>query len=232
MYAQIQNWLVARIRDGELPEGSMLPGEIQLAEQFGVSRPTVRQAVLELVRQGVVARARGRGTFVLGRRHEYPARRLVSFTEENAASGRIVTAKVLSSGNDTADRRLADLFGILEGSPVFALNRLRLIDGQLVSWQKSLISGQYVPGIEHVDFTTQSLYRVLQDRYGLEVDHGEEDISIGKANRQEASLLEIPLDEPVFRIERRSYLASDRLLELVESVYRGDLYEIRLRLAR
>lgn len=232
MYVQIRDWLVARIDAGDLPEGSMLPGEHELAGQFGVSRPTARQAVLELARQGLVARTRGRGTIVLGRRHEYPGRRLVSFTEENAASGQVVTSVVLSSGLVAADHRLANLFGVPEGSQVYALGRLRNIDGQLVAWQQAFIPIQYVPGIEQDDFTNQSLYRVLGKRYGLDVDHGEEAIAVGAANRQEASLLRIPTGDPVFRIMRQSYLASDRLLELVESVYRGDHYEIRLRLAR
>jgi GntR family transcriptional regulator len=232
IYVQIQNSLVARIESGDLPEGSMLPGELDLAAQFGVSRPTVRQAILELARQGLVARARGRGTIVVGRRREYPARRLVSFSEENAGSGRAVTSKVLSSGLVVADPQLADQFGLPGGGQVFVLDRLRYVNGQLVAWQKSFLPSQNVPGIQQIDFEGQSLYRVLLERFGLEVDHGEEAISIGGANRQEAHLLEVFVGASVFRIERRSYLPSDRLLELVQSVYRGDQYEIRLRLAR
>ena len=232
MHVQIRNWLVARIDAGEMQEGSRLPSEHELAAQFGVSRPTVRQAVLEMARQGLVSRARGQGTIVLGRRREYPIRRLISFTEEHAGSDRVVTSEVLSDELVPADQRFANLFDVPAGSQVFSLSRLRGVDGKLAAWQQSYIPIQYVPGIEQIDFRDELLYRVLAERYSLEVNHGDEVINVGGACRKEASLLQIPVGEPVFRIARRSFLTSGRLLELVESVYCGDQYSVRLRLAR
>jgi GntR family transcriptional regulator len=233
LYVQIKRWLVGQIETGQLAEGAMLSPEQELADRFGVSRPTVRQAILELAREGTVARARGRGTVVLGRRLEYPARRLVSFTEEYAAGGQRLTATVLQSAITAADQILADRLGIEPGSEVFNLGRLRCVNGEAVSWQRSYIPARYVPGIEAVDFSDRSLYGFLTEQYGFELAYGDEVIGIGRANHQEAELLAIQrTGEPVFRIERWSYLSPTRLLELVESVYRGDRYEIRLRLTR
>ena len=232
MHVQIRNWLVARIDAGELPEGSRLPSEHELAAQFGVSRPTVRQAVLEMARQGFVSRVRGQGTTVLGRRREYPIRRLISFTEEHAGSDRVVTSEVLSSELVLAGERFASLFDVSEDRQVFSLSRLRGVDGKLAAWQQSYIPIRYVPGIEQIDFSDESLYRVIAERYSLEVNHGDEVINVGGATRKEAGLLQIRVGEPVFRIDRRSYLTSGRLLELVESVYCGGQYSVRLRLAR
>ena len=232
IYAQIRDWLVGRIEAGELAEGSMLPPEQELAARFGVSRPTARQAVLELAREGVVARSRGRGTVVLGRRVEYPVRRLVSFSEEYAAKGQLATAKVLENVLIPAHEHVAALLGVEPGSTVFHLARIRFVNDEPVAIQKSYIAAADVPDIENLDFARGSLYSILRERYGFHIAYGDEKLSAGLPNRQESVLLSLPANAPVFRIQRQSYLSSGKPIEAVESAYRADRYVIRLRLAR
>lgn len=210
----------------------MLPPEQELAARFGVSRPTARQAVLELAREGMVARSRGRGTVVMGRRAEYPVRRLVSFSEEHAAKGQRVTAKVLQNVLMPADERVAALLVVEPGSTIFHLARIRFVNDEPVALQKSYIPAADVPGIENLDFTRESLYSILGERYGFHIAHGDEKLSAGLPDQQESVLLSLPVNAPVFRIQRQSYLSSGKPIEVVESAYRGDRYVIRLRLAR
>lgn len=230
IYAQIKRWILGQIESGALREGSTLTPEQELADRFGVSRPTVRQAILELVHEGVLARVRGRGTTVLPRRLVYPVGRLLSFTEEFAGQGHELTSDVLGCTPIAADRKLAERLGGSEGEPVFALTRLRRVDAEPVALQHSYIAHRYVPGIEALDFSRASLYRVLAERYGFEIEHADELIRAGIAERSEASRLGIDRGTPIYRIERRSYVSGGRLIEVVDSVYRGDFYEIRLRL--
>jgi GntR family transcriptional regulator len=232
LYVQIKHWLVRQIETGQLPEGTLLPPEQALATRFGVSRPTVRQAILELVHEGLVVRVRGRGTTVLRRRLEYPSRRLLSFSEEYLLTGQQLTAKVLDSGLRRADEALEERMGLESGTDVFFLSRLRYVAGQPVAWQRSQIPANLVPGIDLVDFTNRSLYAHLSEQYGFAVAYADERIRAGQATREEAPLLRIASGDPVLRIERRSFSASGSLAELVDSVYRGDRYEIRLRLTR
>lgn len=232
VYLQVREWLMSQIESGELPEESLLPPEQELATRLGVSRPTVRQAMLELVRDGVIARERGKGTTVLGRRLQYPVRRLVSFSEEHAGRGQELTARVLKSELAVADSSLASRLLVQPGSPAFFLSRLRCVNGEVVAWQRAYIPAQYAPGIEHIDFGRLSLYATLADRFGFKPKYADEVIAIGRATREEAGLLAMRRGGPVFRIERRTYLSPARLLEVVEAVYRGDRYEIRLRLTR
>lgn len=232
LYAQIKEAILARLRSGELREGQLLAPEIDLAEQFGVSRPTVRQAILELVAEGVLTRVPGRGTVVLPQRRPYPIRRLMSFSEEFASLGKTLRASVYRQGVIQADAELAERLGEPESSPVFVLERVRLVDDQPMALQRSYIAHRHVPGIEAVDFQSASLYDVLSRRFGLLIDHAEERIVAGIAGPDAARLLDVAPGAPVFEIERRTYQRPHRLLELVDSVYRADRYELRLRLHR
>lgn len=232
LYAQIKDSILAQIRSGQLREGQLLAPEVDLAEHFGVSRPTVRQAILELVAEGVLTRVPGRGTVVLPERHPYPVRRLMSFSEEFASRGKPLRASVHRQGVILADSSLAERLGEPESAPVFVLERVRFVDDQPMALQRSYIAHRHVRGIEEVDFRSASLYDVLSRRFGLLIDHAEERIVAATADADVARLLDVAPGAPVLEIERRTYQRPRRLLELVDSVYRADRYELRLRLHR
>jgi GntR family transcriptional regulator len=232
LYAQIKDSILAQLRSGQLSEGQLLAPEVDLARRFGVSRPTVRQAILELVAEGIVTRVPGRGTVVLPQRRPYPVRRLMSFSEEFAGLGRMLRATVCRQGVIRADAELAQRLGEPESVPVFLLERVRFVDDEPMALQRSYIAHRHVPGIEEVDFTSESLYEVLSRRFGLWIDHADERILASTADASAAELLGVAPGSPVFEIERRSYQRPQRLVELVDSVYRADRYEVRLRLRR
>jgi GntR family transcriptional regulator len=232
MYAEIKDWILDQIERGAFPEGSRLTPEVELAERFGVSRPTVRQAILELARDGIVARRRGGGTLVVAQRMAYPVGRLMSFSEEFAASGSRTSSRVLFAGVVRADADIAVRLGVAHGTDVFRLDRVREVDDAPAAWQRSHIGHARVPHIAMVDFAASSLYRVLRERYGFLITSADEVIRAGIAVKADADLLDVTEGSPVFRIERRSFTASGELIELVDSVYRSDRYEIRLRLRR
>lgn len=232
IYAEIRDWILGEIEKGTFPVGSHLTPEVELAEQFGVSRPTVRQALLELAREGVLARRRGHGTVVLPPRMAYPIGRLMSFSEEFVASGSRPSSRVVNHGVVIADGDLAIRLGVALGASVYRLERVRLVDDEPVAWQRSHIAHGRVPAIEKVDFSRASLYGTLRDRYGYAIASADEVIRAGTAGAVDAGLLDVPEGSPVFRIERRSFTEAGDLLELVDSVYRSDRYEIRLLLRR
>lgn len=228
LYLQIRRWILGQIESGALPTGATLPPEQQLAAQLGVSRATVRQAILELARDGVFQRRRGVGTVVVAGRHEYPTRRLLSFTEEFATAGRPVSARVLQASVEPLANDDARRLGEQPGSEAFVLTRIRLVGDEPVAWQRSCIPYRYVPGIEQVDFGVASLYATLSVRYGFSVERALDTIIADVATAEEVTHLAIRVGDPVFRIERRSYLGDGRQIELVDSVYRADRYQIRL----
>jgi GntR family transcriptional regulator len=162
----------------------------------------------------------------------YPIGRLMSFSEEFAASGSHIGSRILFAGVVRAEAEVAVRLGIAIGTNVFRLDRVRLVDDLPAAWQRSHIAQARAPGIESVDFATASLYRVLRERFGLIIASAEEVIRAAAAEKTDADLLDVTQGRPIFRIERRSFDSSGDVIEVVESVYRSDRYEIRLRLRR
>jgi GntR family transcriptional regulator len=232
IYAQIKQSILHDINRGALSTGDLLAPEVELAQQFGVSRPTVRQAILELTREGILARRRGKGTVVMRRQVDYPTGRLLSFTEEFAASGGLPSAKIRNQSVVSADRQLAVKLGVPFNGLVFRLERVRSIDGSPVAWQVSNIAYSRVPAIEANDFRTASLYTTLHYRYGLTIASADETIQAAVSEELDSELLGIPTGSPVFRIERRAFTDTGDVVEVADSVYRADRYEIRLLLTR
>jgi GntR family transcriptional regulator len=232
IYAQIKQSIQKDIDQGVLSTGDLLAPEVELAQQFGVSRPTVRQAILELTREGILARRRGKGTVVMRRQVDYPVGRLLSFTEEFAASGGQPSAKVRSQSIVSADRDLAVKLGVPFNSLVFRLERVRSIDNSPVAWQVSHIAYSKVPSIEANDFRTASLYTTLRFRYGLTVASADETIQASVSEALDSDLLGIAPGSPIFRIERRAFTDTAEVIEIANSVYRADRYELRLLLTR
>jgi GntR family transcriptional regulator len=232
IYAEIKRSILQEIDSGIVPEGSRLTPEVELAARFGVSRPTVRQAILELAREGVLARRRGHGTVVLPRRLAYPVGRLMNFGEEFASSGSQTSSQVVDLGIVSADADLAVRLGTVLGRRVFRLERVRYVDERPVARQRSHIVHARVPGIETIDFTTASLYETLRDRYRLTIASADEVIRASTADASDAEHLGVAAGSPVFRVERRGFTSAGDLVEVVDSVYRSDRYEIRLVLRR
>jgi GntR family transcriptional regulator len=233
IYAEIKRSILEQIDTGQVPEGGRLTPEVVLAERYGVSRPTVRQAILELAREGIVARRRGAGTIVLPRqRLRYPVGRLMSFSEEFAALGSRTSSEVVRQEVVPADHELAVRLGTRLHEPVFCLERVRRVDGRPVAWQRSQIQYAKVPGIEARDFAKFSLYEALRDRYRLVIHSADELIQARIAAPHELASLSLEASAAVFQIERRSFGEGGDLVELVDSVYRSDRYEIRLTLTR
>jgi GntR family transcriptional regulator len=232
IYAQIKQTILKDIDEGALSTGDLLAPEIELAQHFGVSRPTVRQAILELTREGFLARRRGKGTVVMRRQVDYPTGRLLSFTEEFAASGGQPSAKIRNQSIVSADRQLAVRLGIPVRGLVFRLERIRSIDGSPVAWQVSNIAYSKVPAIEANDFRTASLYTTLRFRYGLTIASADETIQAAVATDLDSELLGIPKGSPLFRIERRAFTDTGDVVEVADSMYRADRYEVRLLLTR
>jgi GntR family transcriptional regulator len=233
IYADIKRSILEEIESGALPVGARLTPEITLAERYRVSRPTVRQAILELAREGVVSRRRGAGTVVMPRqRLSYPVGRLLSFTEEFAAGEGRTTATVIRSEVVPADPDLAVRLGVRVHTPVFQLERIRRVDSEPVARQRSSIAHSRVRGIERLDFAQRSLYDTLRDDYRLAIASADERIQARPADRRDVADLRVDTGAAVFQVERRSFTATGDLVEVVDSVYRSDRYEIRLSLHR
>jgi len=230
LYHQLQNLLKAEIESGKWLPDEQLPNETKLAERFGVSKITVRQALQELSDLGYIRREHGRGTFVARRKFDEGPRELTSFTEEMKRHDVVASSRILSQVVIEADARVSGALGLAPQSSVFVLKRVRLSDGEPVTLQTAHIPAAFVPGL--VVDEGASLYELLQKRYDLYPARARETYLASAADPESAEFLGIEAGSPVFAVERITMLPNERPFEFVQSVVRGDRYSIVLDLVK
>src|SRR5579871_5822943 len=139
-YHQLKEILRERIRSGEWKAGDLIPSERELSETYGISRMTARQAITDLVNEGVFYREQGKGTFVTKRKITQQLMRLTGFTEDISARGQHPGTKVLSAQMLPADETTAEKLRVNVGQLIFRLQRLRLADGEPLAVELSQLS--------------------------------------------------------------------------------------------
>ena len=230
LYLQIKNALVADIDAGQYKPHQRLMSERELGEKFKVSRMTVRQALNEMIRDGILYTQVGKGTFVGESKIDQQLRNLTGFSHEISMRGARPSSKVLSAQVVPASAHMAAVLSVMQGAEVVELSRLRLSNELPLCIEVAHIPHYLCPNILKKDFSRESLYRVFEDDYGHRLVRAEQTMAASLANDRELELLQITAPASVLRIERFTYNQQDSLLEYVTSTYRGDLYKFRLTL--
>ena len=231
LYHQAKCALLDSIEAGRWQSGQQLPSENQLAQNFGVSKITVRQALKELAALGYIRREQGRGTFVSKLTIDQGPRELTSFSEEMRRHHLTAASRVIDRGVAGADARVAEKLHLREGEPVFVLKRLRLADGEPMGVQTAHIPMAMAPGLEDEDFDSASLYERLRSGFGLDPGRARETYFAVSADAATAALLGIAPGSAVLAVERVTWLVGGGPFEFVQSTMRGDRYGIILDLA-
>ena len=232
LYHQIQQRLLEQIRSGELKPGEPLPSIQQIAAQMGVSQMTVRQAVGALCELGVIYSRQGKGTFISSIKLERDFRQVLSFSEETEARGAKPSSIVLEFSTQTPAQDVIEALSLREGERVFHLHRVRLSDSVPMGIESSCLPVELCPTLIETFDPTTSLYEELANQYGIQLMVTDEVVEVGTATAEDARLLEIAPQSPVFLFTRVSYLENGTPVEHVKSVYRGDKYKIVNRLMR
>lgn len=206
-----------------------LPSETELCEFFQVNRGTVRHALEMLEREGLIYREKGRGTFLRRRRVELDLASLCSTTEDLRARGWAPQTRVLSIARMAPGLHIQRHLQLAEGSPVWQVYRLRLANGEPISLQWSYIPAHLAPDLDQRDLTG-SLYYTLKNIYGIDLKTADQTIRTRAVILDESELLEIAEGDPVFDITRVTYDQHQRPVEYLDSLWRGDRYDLRVRL--
>ncbi len=178
LYQQLMHRLKNDISAGVYPAGGRIPSEQLLCDTYGVSRVTVRKAILDLVQEGLLVRKQGKGTFVAGERLRRDLRHVTSFTEACAQRGHQADTRLLSAQLVPAAAEDARLLDLPEDSQVLELSRLRLSDGEPVMLEINRFPDTYAYLKEEA--AEGSLYACLQD-HGVIPASALHDISLGYA---------------------------------------------------
>jgi GntR family transcriptional regulator len=229
LYFQIQRALMEKIRSGELGEGDPLASEEELSRTYQVSRMTARQALHGLKANGYAFSEKGRGTFVTRPKLEKNIMHLQGFTEDMRQRGMEASSRLLAQIVVAGDDDLREKLKLQSGDPVLRLRRLRLADGIPMAIEESNIPLGLFPGLERIDFETNSLYATLRENYRVSVGYADETIEAVLATRDDANLLTIPAKAGILSISRIILNAQEIPIESACSRYRGDRYRAFIR---
>ena len=227
LYFQVAQKIEAAIMDGELPAGSRLENEVALGDRLGLSRPTVRRAIQELVDKGLLVRRRGIGTQVV---HGQVTRgvELTSLFEDLTRSGKKPSTKMLEIKEVKADNKMAEILAVAIGSPILYVKRLRLADNVPVSILENWLPADFVD-LDHDAMIEHGLYQLLRSR-GVNIRVAKQRIGARKSTTLESDLLEIDKNSAVLTMDRTAYDNSGRAVEFGHHCYRPDLYSFEVTL--
>ena len=144
---RFRDHFAAMIEAGTLAPGTKLPPERTLAETFSITRVTVRQALARLEAEGLIFREERRGWFVSPPRVRYDPTANTSFTESITEQGRVAGTTVLSKQQVAASQWESSHLGCAVGDPVFAISRLRTVDGRAVLVEQIHVKAARCPGL-------------------------------------------------------------------------------------
>ena len=220
LYLQLAEGLRGLINDGAVRVGEALPSERDLSQKTHISRVTVRKAIDMLLREGLLSRRRGSGTYVAPR-IEQPASVLAGFsadmTNRGFRPGSIWLERLLAPPTPEEAMTLA----VRPNGTVARLARVRTADDKPLAIERAVVPASLLPPLDELG---DSLYAALARRGNRPV-HGLQRLQAALATAAEAQLLSIPVGSAILRIERRTFLASGAPVECTRSAYRGDRYD-------
>ncbi|AMM20035.1 GntR family transcriptional regulator [Frondihabitans sp. PAMC 28766] len=227
LYFQVAQRIEEAIATGTIPAGARLENEVALGERLGLSRPTIRRALQELVDKGLLVRRRGIGTQVV----HGPVNRNVELTslfDDLASGGQRPSTRVLEQRIVPADESVAEDLGLAVGEEVTRLRRLRLADDVPIGLLENYLPTT-VADLEGQDLAATGLYQILRAQ-GVVMRVAKQRIGARAARDDEASLLEIDENGAVLTMSRTAYDASGRAVEVGHHIYRPDRYSFSITL--
>jgi GntR family transcriptional regulator len=232
LYFQLKQALLRHIKENALKPGDRLPTGDEIVQLYGVSHATIRQALNEMVAEGIIERIQGKGTFVATPKiHHRPF--LTSFSENMRSQGYRPSRQLLRSELVEIPPDVAAKIGLPEGTPARYLRRLLLADDVTIGLADSWLPVEVLAGHDDLldagHMADASLYDVLQaPPLQLELQRGIETITPAVATPDHHKLLACEPGTPVLRVERVTYTRGDQLIEFTQTTYDGTRYEYRV----
>jgi GntR family transcriptional regulator len=222
LYQQLDEIFRYAIYSREWEPNNAIPSELVLSRIYDVSRMTVRQVITQLVNEGLLRRVQGKGTFVSQPKIPAKSPAYMGIREQLERMGYKMQTKLVSIDTITADARTAGMLDITEGDELYDLLRVRTVDGEPISLHTSLIPKSLSQGLEKEKIETQQLCTILAKKYFLKSALVHETLESVTANKRECELLEIPLGQPLLKLEDIHRTATGRIFEYTRVVFRGD----------
>jgi GntR family transcriptional regulator len=232
LYSHIREALRVQILDGTYKAHDRLPSESELTEKFKASRITVRQALSDLQKEGLIFKIHGKGAFVSKPKAFQELGRLQGFAEAMHAHGYETYNRLISLRHVRPDKAVAERLGCNQRSAVTELKRVRFLNREPISLDVSYLPRDIGERLAKEDLATRDVFLILENDYGLSLGAAELKIEATTADEALAALLAIEEGSPILRIERLTRSVDGRPLDFEYLHYRGDAFQYRLRVER
>jgi GntR family transcriptional regulator len=236
LYQELARWLEKKVRTGEYPQGSRIPGDMQLAADLGLSIITVRAAMRTLRDKHLIARYPGKGTFVLDDSNVRTTWGLGS-TEDLVAIGFQTVIKLLAAGYVHPPEAIAARFGRPEATKIFRCRTLRINDGE-----PFVVTDVYLPAaigkaIEAIDLNAalkkkRLVHVVVEDTCGIFITDIRQTMGAELARKDTAKIIRVPPGSPLLTVEREYFTSEGTLVQVGRSSHRVDHYQYTTTLKR
>lgn len=222
IYINLRNKILEKINTGEYKSGEKIPSERDLGQKYNVSRMTARQAINELVKDGVVTREIGRGTYVLA--PQFMQKNVKSFTETLKEQGYESKTKVLEFSTVHSLKDISAIMGYNYKDRFYKIKRLRLGNDLPMALETVYIPTDKCEGLNNYEISS-SLYKILKEIYGYEIERLSYDIDACIANKHMMQLFEVQKPIALLKVKGISYTISGDKLSYEESYYRSEIYK-------
>jgi GntR family transcriptional regulator len=222
LYHQVETLLREKLGAGHYRSGELLPTDDDLCRQYGVSKITVRKAMQKLGADGLVVRARGRGTSVTERAVPSADLKMTCFLEDLIALGLPAEVRVLKSGPLAVRGAVAKALDVPAGTEVFSFQKLLAVSGRPFALSTEFVLRHLGARLTPRDLRAGHLLRKLEERCGVRLRDAEQIIESSMANPDVAAHLGTSVGAPILVVTRTTRSTADRPVEHGISIYRGD----------
>lgn len=227
-YAWLRECLLNDINRGKYPVGSLLPAENQLAETYGVSRQTVREATRKLADSGLIARHPGIGTIVCAEKAPSPYIAALGSLQELFEFTNTTRLELLGHTAVTASEKLAETLGCETGSAWTELRARRYATDQVapISFTKVYLRPEFADIKDRLRGQHQSIYTMLERYHGLTIHAVKQEIEATVMPVEAAKLLDVKARSPALHMRRFYFDQDGRLLAVSSNLYAADRFRL------
>jgi len=231
LYAQIKEIIKQRILDGDYVAHERLPSESEMKKLFGVSRITVRQALRDLHSEGLVFSVQGKGTFVSRPKVVQDIQRLQGFGEAMSPQGYETSARVIGLQEVKASTDVANALNLTRSEQVMELIRIRYINQEPISLDKSFFPLEIGKKLQGKDLT-QDIFPMLENQFDEGIGHADLKVEATIADEDLSRNLNVDQGSSILRIQRLVFSETGKPIDFEYLSYRGDAFQYQIRVER
>ncbi|APR39352.1 GntR family transcriptional regulator [Paraburkholderia sp. SOS3] len=232
LYQQIKDALRAGILDGEYAPHSRMPSESELQDMFEVSRITIRQALGDLQKEGLIFKVHGKGSFVSQPKTVQNITSLQGFAESMSGDGHEIVNRVVSFDFVASSEEVASRLALEPGTAVAEIRRVRLVNREPTSYEITFLPEALGRKVKRADLATRDIFLILENDCGVALGGADLNIDAIPAYSPITRALELKKDAPVLRVERLTYDSERQPIDFEYLYFKGGTFQYRLRVDR